>query len=414
MKSNRFLSTKIAPRLFGLTFSCCALFCFASKADDWPQWRGPQLNGISAEKGWSDKWPDNRPNNAWKTNVGLGLSSVVVAKGRVYTMGNADNTDTVFCFDAETGKGIWKHSYPSELGDKYFDGGTAGSPTVDGDFVYTISRWGDLFCLQAATGKVVWTRNLQKDHDVQLPDWGFAGSPRVYENLLLLNVGEAGMAVDKKTGKTVWQSANKEAGYSTPLTGRLNNQPVAFFTSGQAFVAVEPATGKEKWRMRWITQYGVNAADPVIDGDKIFISSGYGKGSALLKPAGTGTPEVLWQNKSLRSQMNSAVLLNGHLYGIDGDTTEKASLKCVVFATGEVKWTEPGIGSGGLIAADNKLIVLAERGEVLIAPADPAGFKPTTRAQVLGGKSWTAPVLANGLLFCRNSRGDLVCVKVGK
>jgi len=325
-------------------------------------------------------------------------------------MGNSDNKDTVFCFDSATGKRLWSHSYAADLGDKYFDGGTTGTPTIDGERVFILSRWGDVFCLDAASGKVIWTRNVQKETRVRVPTWGFSGSPMVFENLLLLAVGEAGMALDKGTGKTVWESANKEAGYSTPLPWKRGGKSLALVSSGQAYLAVEPQTGKEHWRFRWLTQYGVNAADPIIDNDRLYISSGYGKGGALIKPDTGSEPAVLWKNKTLRSQRNAAVLVGGHLFGVDGDTSEKASLKCVDIATGEEKWSEPSVGSGALMAADGKLVVLGYRGELMVAPASPEGFKPTARAQVLGGECWTVPVLANGLIWCRNSRGDVVCV----
>ncbi|MEW6305312.1 MAG: PQQ-binding-like beta-propeller repeat protein [Verrucomicrobiota bacterium] len=391
--------------------SVCIGLGSAVQADDWPQWRGPQRNGISAEKGVPSQWPAGGPKIAWKANVGLGFSSFVVAKGRVYTMGHADEMDTVFCFDAATGKELWKHSYPAELGDKYFDGGTTGTPTIDGDRVYSLSRWGDTFCFEAATGKVVWSKNVQKETGVRIPDWGFTGAPLVHENLLVLNVGEAGMALDKSTGKIVWKSADENAGYSTPLPLRRDGQWLALLGNGQAYVAVNLRTGQEAWRMRWVTQYGVNAADPIIDPatGNIFISSGYGKGGALFKPG--AHPEELWKTKALRTQLNGAVLVGGYLYGVDGDTTTKASLKCLDLKTGVVKWTHPNFGSGGLIVADGKLIALGGKGELMIAPVSPEGFKPTARAQVLGGDCWTAPVLANARIYCRNSRGNVVCVE---
>ena len=180
--------------------------------------------------------------------------------------------------------------------------------------------------------------------------------------------------------------------------------------SGQSYLAVDAETGREQWRIRWLTQYGVNAADPVIDGDRVFISTGYGKGAALLKPGAGPEPEVLWKSKVLRTQINGAVLIDGYLYGSDGDSTEKAALKCVAIADGTEKWSEPGATFGALMAADGRLIVLGDHGELMVAPASPKGFQPTARAQVLGGKCWTAPVLANGFIFCRNSRGDVICV----
>ena len=320
-----------------------------ARADDWPQWRGPNHNGTSSEKHWRDRWLPDGPPILWKANVGTGFSSFAVARGRVYTMGNSDNRDTVFCFDAATGKEIWTHSYSADLGDKYFDGGTTGTPAVDGDRVFAFSRWGDLFCSDAATGKLIWTRNVQKDTRLRVPTWGFSGSPMVFENLLMLTAGEAGeadMALDKGTGKTVWQSANKEAGYSTPLPWQHDRKRLALVSSGQAYLAIEPQTGKEHWRIRWLTQYSVNAADPIIDGARVFISTGYGKGGALLKPDAGPEPTVLWKNKALRTQRNAAVLMGGHLFGVDGDTNEKAALKCVDIATGEVKWSEQAVGSG--------------------------------------------------------------------
>ena len=162
-----------------------------------------------------------------------------------------------------------------------------------------------------------------------------------------------------------------------------------------------------------MTQYGVNAADPIIQDQKMLLSSGYGKGAGLFDLT-KNPPAEIWKSKELRTQLNGAVYFEGHVYGVDGDTTEKARLKCIEFATGKEKWSEPNIGSGGLTLADGKLIVLTGQGELMVLPASPAAFQPTARAQILGGTSWTAPVLANGRIYCRNSRGDVVCVDVRK
>jgi outer membrane protein assembly factor BamB len=378
-------------------------------AADWPHWRGPQRNGVSAEAGWTDQWPAAGPKIAWKAKVGLGFSSFVIADGRAVTMGHASGQDTVFCFDAASGKELWKHSYPAELGDKYFEGGTTGTPTISGGRVYTLSRWGDAFCFEAATGKITWSKNVQQEIDVRVPDWGFTGAPLVLDGRVILNVGDAGLALDAATGKIVWKSANEDAGYSTPLPFQQGGRTLVTFGNGSAYVAVNPADGREAWRVRWLTQYNVNAADPVLAGDQLFISSGYGKGGALFK-LGAGEPQQVWKTKALRTQMNAAVLHDGHLYGVDGDTTEKASLKCLELATGAEKWSHPNFGSGGVILAGGKLLALSGTGELMVVPATPAGFKPSARAQVLGGKCWTAPVLAHGLLYARNGRGDAVCV----
>jgi outer membrane protein assembly factor BamB len=252
---------------------------------------------------------------------------------------------------------------------------------------------------------------VQKETGIRIPGWGFAGSPLVQENLLLLNLGAAGLALEKTTGKKVWSSANNDAGYSSPIPVTRGQDSLVLFSSGKAYVAVNAKTGKEAWNLPWLTQYGVNAADPILKDEYVFLSTGYGKGAALWK-LGEGEPKIVWQNKQLRNQMNPSVLVNGFLYGVDGDAGSKPSLKCVDFLTGTVKWTEPRVGSGSVTVADNKLIVLSDKGELMVAEASPAAFKPLARAQVLGGKCWTVPVLANGKIYCRNVAGDLVCVDV--
>ena len=232
--------------------------------------------------------------------MGLGFSSIVVGNARACTAGHANGSDTIFCFDAVTGNGIWKQSYPTELGDKFYEGGTTGTPTLDGNRLYWLSRWGDLYCFDAASGKIVWNRQLVRKTAARVPSWGFSGAPTGYKNLLILNVGDAGMAVDKMTGKEVWKSGEGAAGCNTPLAVTRGDKTEIWFANGEALLSVAPETGQENWRMKWLAQYGVNASDPIPFDDKVFISS--------------------------------------------------------------------------------------------------------------GGKSWTAPVFANGLVYCRNSRGDLVAV----
>ena len=381
------------------------------KADDWHRWRGPNLNGVSAETAWLDTWPDQGPSIIWKTMVGTGFSSTSVARGRLYTMGNEDNTETVYCLDAVTGKELWTHSYACALDDRFFAGGPTSTPTVDAGSVYTLSRQGHLICFEAASGEVLWSKNIQTETGVRIPGWGFAGSPLVHENLLLLNVGEAGTAVEKTTGKLIWTSADRDAGYATPVPLRQDGRWAAVIASGTAYLAVDIKTGKQLWRHRWLTRFGCNAADPIVDDDYVFLSSGYNRGVALLKMA-RDRPSVIWAHKELQNQLNSSVLIDVFLYGIDGNAGSKTRLKCLEWLTGEVRWTQDGIGCGSLMAADGKLIVLSERGELIIARASPKGFVALARAQVVSGRCWTVPVLAQGRIYCRSADGELVCVDV--
>lgn len=383
----------------------------ALTAADWPQWRGPQQTGVSAESGWKAEWSGNGPKQLWTAEVGLGFSSFVVADGLVFTTGHADGKDTVFCLDAATGKEKWKHSYPADLGDKYYEGGTSATPTVDGGHLYHLSRWGDAFCFNAATGKIVWQTNVKKDTGANVPDWGYAGAPLVYENLVILNVGRSGCALDKATGKLVWKSDEDNAGYSTPLLRKRADGVEVILGSGRAYLAVNPKDGTVLWEHRWNTSYGVNASDPIVSGDQVLISSGYNKGAALLKIDGS-TPVQVWQNRTFRNQFSSSVLIAGHVYGIDNDENKSASLKCLDLRTGEVKWTDESIGFGSLMAAAGKLIVLTAKGELITANASPKKFDVISRATVLDGKCWSQPVLANGRIYVRNAPGKVLCLDV--
>jgi outer membrane protein assembly factor BamB len=379
---------------------------FSANAIDWYRWRGPDLNGISKEAGWLTTWPKEGPKQLWKASVGIGFSSMSVSDGRVYTMGNEKDIETVFCFDANTGELRWKHSYACPIDPHVYEGGPNATPTVDGKMVYTFSRKGHVFAFDAETGKVVWSKNVHDELGLKIPEWGLSGSVLVEGNLLIVNAGVAGTALDKTSGKVVWTSGRGSAGYSTPVPFDQGSQRAVALFSTTALEAVTVADGKLLWQFPWKTRYGVNAADPVINGNKIFISSGYDEGCALVQ-AGGNKPAVLWQNKNMRNHFNSSVLIQGNIYGFDD-----SDLKCLDWSTGSVKWSEPGLGKGSLMAADGKLIVLGEQGTLIVAEASPAGFKPIAHAQVLGGKCWTTPVLSNGKIYCRNARGDLVCVDV--
>jgi outer membrane protein assembly factor BamB len=378
-------------------------------AGDWPHWRGPNRNGISEETAWSHEWQPTGPPVLWKASVGAGCSSVATSAGRLYTMGNREGQESVLCLDAKSGKTLWQHTYECPLEDEYFEGGPAATPTIDGDAVYTLSRRGHLFCFDSGSGAVRWSKHVAEETQRRAPTWGFAGSPLVEGNLLILNVGDAGTAVDKKSGNVVWQSEDRNAGYATPVPFGPSTDRRVLIGSGNALWAVRVADGKELWRYRWVTQFGVNAADPIPRGDEVFYSSGYGKGAVLLRIVG-GEPQEVWRNKDLCCQFSSAVFIDGFLYGIDGDTTSQAVLKCIDWQTGAVRWTFEGVGSGSVMAAGKRLIVLSDRGELLVAPVSPERFEPLARAQVLEGTCWTVPVLSHGRLYCRNGAGELVCL----
>ena len=399
--------SSIGPAALAAALLLCAIISFLAVANDWPRWRGTDFNGISNETGWSTSWPQEGPRQLWKANVGTGFSSIAVSNGRAYTLGNINDTETIYCFDANTGNVLWKYSYACSTDPNLYEGGPNATPTVAGETVYTFSRKGHVFALDAGSGKVIWSKNIHGELGPKIPSWGFSGSPLVDGKLLIINAGPAGTALDKATGKVVWSSGKESAGYSSPLPFTNGPTRAALLFSTKALSAVDPENGQLLWEHPWKTPWGVNAADPVIVDDKMFISSGYNQGCALLRVAGDKL-SVLWQNKNLRNHFNSSVAVGDSVYGFD----ESSELKCLDLKTGDVKWSEKSLGKGSLIAADGKLLILGEKGQLVAANPSSESFKPLACAQVLGGKCWTSPVLANGKVYCRNAKGDLACVDV--
>lgn len=378
-----------------------------SSAADWPRYRGPNLDGISTETGLRT---GGEAKVLWSASVGLGYSAAVVGGGRVVVSGHdGKDRDTLFCFDEATGKEVWKHSYPQPLGDLYFQGGTTGTATIDGNRVYHLAREGELVCLELESGKVVWQRNLAKDFEYSKPDWGFAGAPLVWDDWLFLNAGDSGISLKKGDGAVIWKSKDEVAGYSTPYPVTRDGWRVVVFSNKRSYVCVDASNGTEVWRHKWMTRYGVNAADPIVVDGRVFLTSGYGKGATLLEWKEKGKLDELWVNREMQAQMNGPVLIDGHLYGISGNEGQDGTgLRCLELASGEVKWTEASVGHGALMAAGDQLLVLTEAGELQVGAATPSGYKPTFKQRVLEPKAWTAPVFANGRAYCRNASGQLV------
>jgi outer membrane protein assembly factor BamB len=379
---------------------------------DWPNWRGPNGNGVSDEAGWTTDWPAGGPKVLWRASLGNGFSSMAVSSGKVYAMGNVNDNDIVYCFDAATGDELWRRSYPEPKSAKNYEGGPNATPTVVDGKVYTLSKSGKVHCLDAKSGNVIWNKDLAKEFGIKSTTWGLSGSALVLGDMVVLNAGTLGIALDKNTGALKWESGKGPGGYSTPVPYTFGGKQYLALFGETTAAAVVAATGEKVWDYEWKTSYNVNAAEPIISGDTVFISSGYGKGCALLKLGAGGVSEI-YNNKNMKNQVNSSVLWKGHVYGFSGNVGGKGILTCLDYATSDVKWTQKGLGTGSLIAADGKLIILGEKGKLVITEASPAGYKELASAQVLQGKCWTSPVLANGRIYARNAAGDLVCLDVG-
>ena len=402
--ANRFFMTRT---LLG-ALSFWVLTAATPQAEDWPNFRGPDYDGISDETGWRKNWAEKPPAVVWKAEVGIGFSAFVVADGKALTLGHIQDQEVLSCFDEATGERLWRHRFPSELGAKFYIGGPGSTPTVDvaNGLVYQLGKWGEVYCLNLEDGSVKWFRNVAKEEKLSVPSWGFNGSPLLSGELVVLNLGPAGMALNRLTGKTVWSSQGDAAGYSTPVP----HEDIVIVSSGDGWSGVETLTGATRWTIDWATRYGVNAADPIVWDGKVFVSSGYQKGSGLFSLNRGELPRT-WAQRLFRSQQNAPVRLGAYLYGIDGDSSSRAKLKCLEWETGEVQWTED-TGYGAVAAADNHLIYLRADGRLGLAEASPKAFEPIAETKVLTRDCWTVPVLANGRIFCRNSRGQAVAVDV--
>jgi len=408
MELRKVVKGYVAVLVFGLGLSAIgAGFYSAAEAADWPNWRGPNHNGVSSETGWSVTWPEGGPKILWKKSIGTGFASMAVSNGRVYALGNIDDKDILYCLDAETGKEIWKKSYACPLYDKEHEGGPSATPTVDGDAVYTLSKDGDAICFKAATGEIVWHKKLNRELGLKRPSWYFASSPLVIDNMIILNAGSRGIALNKADGSVIWKNGNDAPGYATAVPFTMDGQKSVVIFAATEIVGLIAATGKIVWQYPWKTSWDANIADPIVSGDTVFVSSGYNKGCGLFR-IGVDKLNEIWQNKNMRNHFNSSVLWQGHVYGFD----DAPELRCLDFQTGQIKWSQARLGKGSLMIADGKLIILSEKGKLVIAEACPEKFEELASSQILKGKCWTVPVLANGRIYARNADGQLVCVDV--
>lgn len=390
------------------------LFLSTLFSEDWPNWLGPTHDGVSSESDWGN----DLDNLQWKEKIGVGFSSMVVANGRLFTMGHdgqEGGKESVYCLDSKTGKPLWTDSYQAPLIDYLHEGGPCATPTIDGNAVYTISKHGLLHAYQASSGKKVWTKDMMKLSGMRkVPEWGFAASPYVMGKLLLIEAG-ATYALNKLTGEIVWKSQDYRPAYGSPISFKSGTKTHIAVLKTDGLVILDGINGKTLAFEKWETSYRTNASTPIIKGDKIFISTGYRRGCALFQWNGKSLSKI-YENKNLSTHMNHAILVDDYLYGFDGNVhmAGPKDFACIQFSTGKEQWrvTDRGLQVGSLLVAGDRMLMLGQRGEGVIARVNPKKFEVLNREQIIGGKTWTMPILANGHFYARNARGDLLCIKL--
>ena len=374
---------------------------------DWPQWRGPDRSGVSRERGLLNDWPATGPRRVWQaTGLGAGYGSVAVAGDRVFVQGATRSNSVVSSLNRVDGKVVWTQTIGrSNTNDR--GSGPRGTPSVDGDRLYVLTENGDLACLSTKDGATIWLRNILKEFNARNIGWLVSESPLVDGNFVYVTPGGRGagmVALDKISGKTVWtaKELSDEAGYASPIAATVHGvRTIMTLTSG-AGVGVRASDGKLMWRYRRAANMTANTTTPVYFDNKVFYTSAYDTGGALLSltPQGdTVKADEVYFTRDLQNHHGGVVLVDGHLYGFNNSI-----LTCLEFATGKMMWRHRSVGKGSLVAADGKLFIVGEDLVVGLAEASPTGYREHGRFKIddQGLPSWAHPAIADGRMYIRN------------
>ena len=371
----------------------------------WTNFRGPNRDGRYEEMEVSTTWPAQGPPLLWKEPVGIGYASFVIADKRAYTIEQRRGKETVAAYDVETGRELWTQGWSAQYNDSTGDGPRA-TPTWDDGRLYALGATGELRCLDAKTGAVIWGKNILSENQASNLPWAMAASPLVVDDkVILLPGGTAGnsvVAYNKMTGAPVWKSQSDRQAYVSPMLVTLAGRRQIVIVSSSRVFGLEPGDGSMLWSYSWGTDMGINVSQPIIvDANRFFISSGYGKGAALVEVSGSGknfSTRAVWENVNMKNKFNSSVLHQGYVYGLD-----EGILTCVDVNTGERKWKGGRYGYGQVLLASGHLIIMSDTGELVLVRATPDQLSEVARFQAIQGKTWNYPAIAGGRLLVRNA-----------
>ena len=391
--------------------AACWLSAYAA---DWPQWRGPNRDGISKETGLLDSWPAGGPHLFWKTQgLGEGHSSFAVVGDRLYTQGQQGNQEFVIAFDTRTGKQLWK----TPSGRAYHESrghGPRGTPTIDGNRLYALAADGTLVCLDTATGERIWGMNIVERFGGHVPTWGISESPLLDGDRVIVTPGGPGasvVALDKIKGNLLWKSQSDPAGYSSPISfDASGSRKVVVFTARGA-MGLDLTNGDLQWRYDKVANRTANIATPIVHDGFVFLSSDYGTGCALLKltqGGRVGGASEIYFNRDMRNHYSTSVLIGDTVYGFSSGI-----LTAMKFLTGEVAWRNRSVGKGSVTYAEGRLYALSEEGVMGLIDATPEGYTERSRFEIHRGSfpTWTPPVIANGKLYLRE-QDNLYCYDI--
>ena len=397
----------------------------ASAHADWPQYRGPNHDGVSADAKVLAKWPAEGPKVVWRIPVGEAFGSFAVKGDRAYYMAEHEKQENCVAVEAATGKAIWSTPVDRTIFERQGGNGPRTTPVIDGDRVYVLGTYLKLMCLNAADGKVIWSHDIGKDFAGQngtagIRQWGNAASPVVDGKYVFIGGGGAGqsiMAFDKMSGSVVWKTLDEKITHATPVPATIHGVRQVIFFMQSGLVSVKPEDGSVLWRYPF--KFSVStAASPIVAGDIVYCSAGYGVGAGAVKIAKNGdafTATQLWRTEGTNiNHWSTPVYKDGYLYGLYGFKEHgTCPLKCIDLATGKEVWSQSGFGQGGTILVGDQILVQGERGQLVLVEATPSAYKEVSRAQPLGGKCWTMAVVTNGRVYTRSTR-EAACLDVSE
>jgi outer membrane protein assembly factor BamB len=384
-------------------------------ATDWPQYLGPERNGALAGPPLSESWGASGPRVVWRKQIGQGLAGPVVVQNRVILFHRVGNEEVLESLDARSGAPSWRYAYPTGYRDDFgFDEGPRAVPVVAGGVIYTFGAEGQLHAVDAARGTRIWSQDTMKRFGVPKGFFGAAGSPLVEGGRVIANVGgnKAGVvAFDARTGAVVWTATDDDASYSSGIAATIGGRRSAVFLTRDNLLGLDPATGAVQFQRRWRARLAasVNAATPLVIGDLIFVSAEYGPGAAVVRVEGSKLVDLWASDEVLSTHYATSVYHDGHLYGFHGRQEFGPSFRAVELRTGSVKWSEDRFRAGSVTLVGDKLLIVRESGELMLAPASPQTFRPIARAQVLSGVVRPYPAIADGFLYIRNEN-TLLCL----
>lgn len=383
-------------------------------ATAYPGFLGGDRTGVIKGIALDTDWASHPPQQLWRQPVGLGWSAFAVAGSRAITQEQRDENELVVAYDLGSGRMLWAHTNHARFSDKQGGDGPRATPTISGNRVYAVGGTGILDCLDLTNGKSIWSRKTLDENHLPNLIFGDSGSPLVVDNLVIVTGGETNgptlLAYHASDGSDAWKSGTDHAGYTSPTIATLCGKHQLLSVNASSVTAHNPSDGAILWTYGW-PKWGPRCAQPVVlEGDRVFVSAGFGVGCALLQvkadAAGKMSTAELWKNLKLKTQFSSAVVRNGFAYGLD-----EGVLACINLSTGERAWKDGRYGYGQIMMVDDVLVVQTEPGAIVLVQADASGFKELGRSSALNSKTWNNPAVAGEFLLTRNDQ-EAVCYKL--